>query len=143
MTDERYYAEYFRVAFYGNFPAAMRNKQFVVRIEIPLQSRFFVTTFRVSIAALSGRNWPHFARECSTSTQERSCSELKGNLPSTSGSERTNISNVPPWFPSQTAPCQYSLTWTCHSPCGPITSIGLSSRFLPIWIYVLTRGTAQ
>lgn len=44
MTDERYYAEYFRVAFYGNFPVAMRTKQFIVRIEIPLPSPFFVTS---------------------------------------------------------------------------------------------------
>ena len=28
--DERFYAEYFRVAFYGNFPVALRNKQFIV-----------------------------------------------------------------------------------------------------------------
>lgn len=42
MTDERFYAEYFRVAFYGNFPAAMRNKQFVVRVEISPYSWFVV-----------------------------------------------------------------------------------------------------
>ena len=34
VTDERYYADYFRVAFYGNFPIALRNKQFIVCIEI-------------------------------------------------------------------------------------------------------------
>lgn len=31
--DERFYAEYFRVAFYGNFPVALRNKQFIVCLE--------------------------------------------------------------------------------------------------------------
>lgn len=30
VTDQRYYSEYFRVAFYGNFPAALRDKQFIV-----------------------------------------------------------------------------------------------------------------
>jgi len=40
VMDERYYAEYFRVAFYGSFPVALRNKQFIVCIEIPLDPWF-------------------------------------------------------------------------------------------------------
>ena len=32
VTDQRYYSEYFRVAFYGNFPGAIRDKQFIVRV---------------------------------------------------------------------------------------------------------------
>ncbi|KAI0268791.1 cytoplasmic protein [Gloeopeniophorella convolvens] len=31
VTDQRYYPDYFRVAFFGNFPVAIRNKQFVYR----------------------------------------------------------------------------------------------------------------
>ncbi|KAH9830756.1 cytoplasmic protein [Rhodofomes roseus] len=31
ITDQRYYSDYFRVSFYGHFPAAIRNKQFVYR----------------------------------------------------------------------------------------------------------------
>lgn len=31
ITDQRYYSDYFRVAFYGTFPDAIRNKQFIVR----------------------------------------------------------------------------------------------------------------
>ncbi|GJE96717.1 cytoplasmic protein [Phanerochaete sordida] len=31
VTDQRYYSDYFRVAFYGNFPVGIRNKQFVYR----------------------------------------------------------------------------------------------------------------
>ncbi|KAI0305423.1 C2 domain in Dock180 and Zizimin proteins-domain-containing protein [Multifurca ochricompacta] len=31
ITDQRYYPDYFRVAFYGNFPVAIRNKQFIYR----------------------------------------------------------------------------------------------------------------
>jgi len=30
VTSQRYYPDYFRVAFYGNFPVAIRNKQFIV-----------------------------------------------------------------------------------------------------------------
>lgn len=32
VTDQRYYSEYFRVAFYGGFPVALRNKQFIVSL---------------------------------------------------------------------------------------------------------------
>ncbi|KAI0812456.1 cytoplasmic protein [Irpex lacteus] len=31
VTEQRYYSDYFRVAFYGNFPVGIRNKQFVYR----------------------------------------------------------------------------------------------------------------
>jgi hypothetical protein len=31
ITDQRYYSDYFRVVFYGDFPDALRNKQFIVR----------------------------------------------------------------------------------------------------------------
>ncbi|KAH8119460.1 cytoplasmic protein [Phellopilus nigrolimitatus] len=31
VTDQRYYPDYFRVAFYGTFPVAIRNKQFIYR----------------------------------------------------------------------------------------------------------------
>ncbi|EIW83239.1 cytoplasmic protein [Coniophora puteana RWD-64-598 SS2] len=31
ITDQRYYSDYFRVAFYGEFPDALRNKQFIYR----------------------------------------------------------------------------------------------------------------
>ena len=30
ISDQRYYSDYFRVSFYGNFPTAIRNKQFIV-----------------------------------------------------------------------------------------------------------------
>jgi hypothetical protein len=32
VTDQRFYPDYFRVAFYGNFPVAIRNKQFIVSL---------------------------------------------------------------------------------------------------------------
>lgn len=31
VTEQRYYPEYFRVTFFGNFPAAVRHKSIVVR----------------------------------------------------------------------------------------------------------------
>ena len=31
VTEQRFYPDYFRVAFYGDFPAALRNKEFIVR----------------------------------------------------------------------------------------------------------------
>ena len=34
VTDQRFYSEYFRVAFYGNFPVAIRNKQFIVSLSV-------------------------------------------------------------------------------------------------------------
>jgi hypothetical protein len=34
VTDQRFYPDYFRVAFYGNFPVAIRNKQFVVSLPL-------------------------------------------------------------------------------------------------------------
>jgi hypothetical protein len=34
INAQRYYPDYFRVAFYGNFPVAIRNKQFIVCSDI-------------------------------------------------------------------------------------------------------------
>ncbi|KAJ8488189.1 hypothetical protein ONZ45_g14041 [Pleurotus djamor] len=31
VTDQRYYSDYYRVAFFGNFPAAIRDKRFIYR----------------------------------------------------------------------------------------------------------------
>jgi hypothetical protein len=30
VTDQRYYPDYYRVTFYGNFPGAIRDKRFIV-----------------------------------------------------------------------------------------------------------------
>lgn len=32
ISDQRYYPDYFRVAFFGEFPDAIRGKQFIVRV---------------------------------------------------------------------------------------------------------------
>ena len=125
--DERYYAEYFRVAFYGNFPVALRNKQFVVCINISLVPRFVLTfDLSTSTAALNGRNSVHSVNGCSTSTLEHSCSGLQVILLSISVSERFNTSNVLPCLLNRTAPYRYSLTWRCRPLYGLTTSTGLS-----------------
>jgi hypothetical protein len=33
MSEQRYYPDYYRVTFYGNFPQAIQNKRFIVRIK--------------------------------------------------------------------------------------------------------------
>lgn len=38
VTDQRYYPDYFRVAFFGTFPDAIRNKQFIVRAQFVMRS---------------------------------------------------------------------------------------------------------
>lgn len=30
VTEQRYYPDYYRVTFYGNFPSAIRDKRFIV-----------------------------------------------------------------------------------------------------------------
>ena len=40
ITDQRYYPDYFRVAFFGEFPDAIRGKQFIVRLYAPFSFRF-------------------------------------------------------------------------------------------------------
>jgi dedicator of cytokinesis protein 3 len=32
VTDPRYYPDYYRVTFYGNFPTAIKDKRFIVSI---------------------------------------------------------------------------------------------------------------
>jgi hypothetical protein len=35
VTDQRFYPDYYRVTFYGNFPAAIRDKKFIVSQPLP------------------------------------------------------------------------------------------------------------
>lgn len=59
VTDQRYYSEHFRVAFYGSFPVALRNKQFIV------SRSFSILTFisyNSSTAEMFGRNTPRSAK---------------------------------------------------------------------------------
>lgn len=63
VTDQRYYSEYFRVAFYGNFPAATRDKHFIVSGALPSVLEVLLITL-YSTGATNGRNWEHFANAC-------------------------------------------------------------------------------
>lgn len=74
VTDQRYYPDYFRVAFYGDFPAAIRNNQFIVGlIDTTPYSRL---NRGHSTEGSSGKSLGLSANACSTSTQAHSSSEL-------------------------------------------------------------------
>lgn len=138
--DERFYAEYFRVGFYGEFPKALRSKQFIVCLEISLGTRFVVISdLFTSTVALNGRNLVPSVNGCSTNTPERSCSEPQATLLSISVSERINTSSVLPWFLNPTVPYRYSPTWTRRSLYDHIMNTGPSGRFLSGWRCILTR----
>jgi Dock homology region 2 len=69
ITSQRYYPEYFRVAFYGNFPVAIRNKQFIV---CPNSSCSCIyTKLSCSIAVMSGKGSGHFVIACALSMPAR------------------------------------------------------------------------
>lgn len=36
VTDQRYYPDYYKVTFYGNFPTAIRDKRFIVTLSLEL-----------------------------------------------------------------------------------------------------------
>lgn len=63
VTNQRYYPDYFRVAFYGNFPVAIRNKQFIVRSH-SLDVVAMILTRLVSIVVSNGRNLGRFVNAC-------------------------------------------------------------------------------
>jgi hypothetical protein len=66
INTQRYYPDYFRVAFYGNFPVAIRNKQFIVRLDILIVPALILTAL-VSIVVTSGKSLAHFVNACSAS----------------------------------------------------------------------------
>ena len=47
ITDQRYYSDYFRVVFYGDFPDALRNKQFIVRQSTPVGDNLLIFLYAV------------------------------------------------------------------------------------------------
>ena len=72
ISTQRYYPDYFRVAFYGNFPAAIRNKQFIVCCDVILVTVLALISL-ISIAVTSGRNSEPFVNACLLNIQARSC----------------------------------------------------------------------
>ena len=73
ITDQRYYPDYFRVTFFGEFPDAIRGKQFIVRLCTTHHSCFADQLALSSIEATSGKSMEHSVNECSTNTQDPSC----------------------------------------------------------------------
>ena len=71
INAQRYYPDYFRVAFYGNFPVAIRNKQFIVCLDI-LHSYGVILTTPISIVDMSGKSLGHSVNACLVSMQARS-----------------------------------------------------------------------
>jgi hypothetical protein len=63
VRNQRYYPDYFRVAFYGNFPVAIRNKQFIVCSHSPDLVAMILIRL-VSIVVSSGKNLGRFVNAC-------------------------------------------------------------------------------
>ncbi|KAI0063692.1 hypothetical protein BV25DRAFT_405860 [Artomyces pyxidatus] len=62
VTEQRYYPDYFRVAFYGNFPVAIRHKQFIVRFYD--NSSALALLIIVVDAQYRGYEWEKFGAFC-------------------------------------------------------------------------------
>lgn len=108
ITDQRYYSDYFRVAFYGNFPNAIRNKQFIVSVFRNSGDPCINPLLETSTVDTNGRSLVLSASVCSTNIPVLSSSRPWGTLPSTSASATTNISNVPPLHLNPAASCLFS-----------------------------------
>jgi hypothetical protein len=77
--DPRYYPDYYRVTFYGNFPIAIKDKRFIVSV---LRFHWVVgSDYTYSTGATSGKNLEPFVNACSTSILERSYSRQLVTLP--------------------------------------------------------------
>jgi hypothetical protein len=73
ITTQRYYPDYFRVAFYGNFPVAIRNKQFIVCCDLVIIVTVLILMLFISIAVTSGRSSEPSVNACLVNIQARSC----------------------------------------------------------------------
>ena len=71
ITDQRYYPDYFRVAFFGEFPDAIRGKQFIVRLHTPLS---FAPHSPIPIVQYRGYEWEKYGAFC-----ERMLSKHRGS----------------------------------------------------------------
>jgi hypothetical protein len=115
VTDQRYYPDYYRVAFYGNFPVAIRGKHFIVSL-----THFIVFSVHecfLSTGDTNGRNSVLSVKECSTNIQGLNCSRPWGIHRLIFGLEIRNIFNVQPLSPSQIAIYPSSGTQTFHWQC--------------------------
>src|SRR6266702_1029018 len=75
ITNQRYYPDYFRVAFYGNFPVAIRNKQFIVCS----QSRY-CCHYTDRACQYRGFEWEKFGAFCERMLAKHSGAQLLRTL---------------------------------------------------------------
>jgi hypothetical protein len=66
VSDQRYYSDYYRVTFYGNFPVAIRDKRFIVRVYIHFY--WNKTHNLISTGDMSGKSSAHSANGCLINT---------------------------------------------------------------------------
>lgn len=138
ITDQRYYSDYFRVAFYGTFPDAIRNKQFIVRSVFPFvcTALTHVGLFAYSTVATSGRSLVRSANGCSTSIRVRNSSRRWATPLWTFASATISISNAPllPRNPAATYPSSPTPTYPLKF--GRTTNTGMLFNYR----YVLSRS---
>jgi dedicator of cytokinesis protein 3 len=60
-SEQRYYPDYFKVTYYGDFPAAIRNKHVIVRLTLCLGSNSEVLTV---LYQYRGYEWEKFGAFC-------------------------------------------------------------------------------
>lgn len=130
VSDQRYYPDYFRVAFYGtSFPVAIRNKQFVVSTTFSWNLCEELCLLSCSIEDMNGRSSERSANACWTSIRDRSYLERWANHLLTFALVLTSIFNVLQFNRNQIDHCPYSTIPTSLLPCGCITSTGAKGIF--------------
>jgi dedicator of cytokinesis protein 3 len=72
VSEQRFYPDYFRVAFYGDFPAALRNKEFIVRPLI-FNSKFVLS---LCIQQYRGFEWEKYDVFCTRMLQKHAGARL-------------------------------------------------------------------
>lgn len=73
ITDQRYYPDYFRVAFFGEFPDAIRSKQFIVRSYTLLS---YLLHSRTSVVQYRGYEWEKYGAFCERMLNKHPGSQL-------------------------------------------------------------------
>lgn len=71
INDQRYYPDYFRVAFWGEFPDALRGKHFIVRDSFCSSGCELMSV--PSTGGTSGNGMVHSASGCLTNIRVPNC----------------------------------------------------------------------
>ena len=122
VHEPRYYADYFRVAFYGDFPDAIRDKEFIVSCcHFPLSR---LTHTGLSTVASNGRSLAPSASGCWRSTPEHSSSGRVLSHRTRYDMARHNTSNACQSHQSRIEPWRFSHNRMYRTRCEHTTSIG-------------------